>query len=122
MQTVLLPLEVILRRARGTVVLGIDRSVWYARPALHSSAPQQATAESEDEHAVATGRRLRRFFYLAHTAGPVFLYFCSPLHDRVHGGHPASCPLALCPPTLQQRMQAPTADTESPNCPAWQAP
>ena len=48
MQTVLLPLEVILRRARGTVVLGIDRSVWYARPALiavHRSKqlPQQLT-------------------------------------------------------------------------------
>ena len=37
MQTVLLPLEVILRRARGTVVLGIDRSVWYARRALPSN-------------------------------------------------------------------------------------
>ncbi|KAK9843488.1 hypothetical protein WJX81_005616 [Elliptochloris bilobata] len=52
-QTVLLPLEVILQRARGTIILGIDRSVW--------------------------------LFYLAHTAGPTFLYFCSPLHDRVQG-------------------------------------
>ena len=49
-QTVLLPLEVILRRARGTIVLGIDRSVWYAREALNRSVNiAELAAEAKQE-------------------------------------------------------------------------
>ena len=55
-----------------------------------------------------------RFFYLAHTVGPVFLYFCSPLHDRVHGGHP---PTSISPSARQRccsALRLLTANTEHP--------